>query len=294
MRRSNFFLSLAVLILAAAPVRAEKIDFEDLPAANDPLKTLTDEYAQLGVRFSTTDDGATWSGLTRGDPGQWRLEGSNGAAFAGFDGSSYSALVYFDVPVQEFQLDVARGEGSLWSYDYFMLAGFREAAVVDVAYVFLGDVNSWTTVSMAAEVDRVLLYGVGIPGYRFGIDNLRWAGGESNDVLDVKIDIRPDSEKNPIKPGSRGVVPVVLYGAAGFDVTEIDASTLAFGPGGAGVAHRNGPHLEDVDADGDLDLVLHHRIASTGIDMGDVAACLRGETLDGLAFEGCDAVTPQP
>jgi hypothetical protein len=90
------------------------------------------------------------------------------------------------------------------------------------------------------------------------------------------------------------VVPVVLYGADDFDVTEIDASTLAFGPGEAAVTRRNGPHFDDVDADGHLDLLVHHRIASTGIGSGDVEACLRGETLDGLAFEGCDAMTPVP
>jgi hypothetical protein len=294
MRRSNFLLVLAALALTAAPIGAETIDFEDLVAANDPAQTLTEEYAHLGVHFSTTDDGATWSGLSGGDPGQWQLEGSNGAAFLGFDGSSYSARVYFDEPVQEFQLDVARGEGAVWSYDVFMLVGFRKGALADIAHVYLGYVNSWTTVSMSVEVDQIFLYGLGFPGYRFGIDNLRWVGEESSGVFSVEIDIRPESETNPINPTSRGVVPVVLYGADDFDVTEIDASTLAFGPGEAAVAPRNRPHFDDLDADGYLDLLVHHRIASAGIGRGDVEACLRGETLDGLAFEGCDGVTPVP
>ena len=64
MRCPNLFLLLAGLALTAAPIGAETIDFEELPAANDPVQTLAEEYAQLGVHFSTTDDGATWSGLS--------------------------------------------------------------------------------------------------------------------------------------------------------------------------------------------------------------------------------------
>lgn len=294
MRCSSFFLVLSALALAAAPVAAETIDFEDLPAANDPAQTLDAEYADLGVYFSTTDDGATWSGLSGGDPGQWQLEGSNGPAFLGFDGSSYSAEIYFDEPVREFQLDVARGDGAPWFFDLFVLEGFREGAVVGVAEVYLGGVNSWTTLSMSAEVDTVFLYGWGLQGHRFGVDNLRWAGEGGSSVLSVEVDIRPDSESNPVNVTSRGVVPVVLYGASDFDVTTIDASTLAFGPGEAKVAHRKGPHTGDVDADGQLDLLLHFRIRSTGLGSGDVEACLHGETLGGMAFEGCDTVTPVP
>jgi hypothetical protein len=294
MRRSKLFLILAILLLVAAPIGAETIDFDDLPAANDPVQTLDEEYAHMGVHFSTSDDGATWSGLSGGDPGQWQLDGSHGPAFLGFDGSSYAVLAYFDEPVQELQLDVARGMGAAWYYDSVTLAGFRNSAVVAVDQVYLGGVNSWATLSMSVEVDKIYVYGIGIPGYRFGVDNLRWAGEAAVELLDVEIDIRPDSETNPINSKSRGVVPVVLYGADDFDVTAVDASTLAFGPDEAEVAHRNGPHFDDVDGDGFLDLIVHHRMASTGIGDGDVEACLWGETLGGLPFEGCDDVTPVP
>ena len=93
------------------------------------MQTLVEEYAHLGVHLSTTDDGATWSDLSDGDPGQWQLEGSNGIAFLGFGGRGYSARVYFDEPVQEFQLDVARGEGAAWFRDFFTLAAFREGCL---------------------------------------------------------------------------------------------------------------------------------------------------------------------
>ena len=104
--------------------------------------------------------------------------------------------------------------------------------------------------------------------------------------------LRPDSEKNPIKLGSRGVVPVVLYGEVDFAVEDVDVDTLAFGPDASSIAHRNGPHFDDIDGDGLLDMILHHRIADTGLTAYDVEACLNGQTIDGASFEGCDDVTP--
>ena len=69
----------------------------------------------------------------------------------------------------------------------------------------------------------------------------------------------------------------------------MDSSTLAFGPDGAGIAHAQG-HAENVDGDGDLDMVLHFKTQETGIACGDTEATLTGETFDGQAIEGTDAI----
>ena len=108
--------------------------------------------------------------------------------------------------------------------------------------------------------------------------------------LSVDIDIRPWSPFNRINPLSRGVVPVALLGANDFDVSRVDVTTLAFGPGGAPTAHKKGGRPADVDDDGLTDLVSLYQTERTGIAFGDEQACLTGETLDGAAFEGCDSI----
>jgi hypothetical protein len=53
----------------------------------------------------------------------------------------------------------------------------------------------------------------------------------------VEIDIKPDTDTNPINPSSRGAFPVAILGSGGFDIADIDVTTLAFGPAKAPVRH---------------------------------------------------------
>jgi hypothetical protein len=116
-------------------------------------------------------------------------------------------------------------------------------------------------------------------------------------VGNAAIDIKPGSFPNSINVNrTKGVIPVALLGSASLDVTTIDVTTLAFGPGGAAPAHdlsnpaTYAEHLQDVNNDGLTDLVSHYPIASSGISAGDTSACVTALTTGGALIYGCDSV----
>jgi hypothetical protein len=106
----------------------------------------------------------------------------------------------------------------------------------------------------------------------------------------VALDIKPGTVPNPINPKSHGVIPVAILTTSTFDATTVDPMSVRFGPRGAKEAHNKG-HIEDVNRDGEPDLVLHFKIQATGITCGDTSASLTGETRDGDPIQGSDAIT---
>jgi WD40 repeat protein len=109
----------------------------------------------------------------------------------------------------------------------------------------------------------------------------------------VVIDIKPESDVNPVNPRSHGVIPVAILGSEFFDVTTVDQSTLAFGQNGAPIAHKRA-HFADVNDDSLMDLLAHFRTQETGIAAGDNETCLSAETFDGTMIEACDGVRTVP
>jgi hypothetical protein len=107
--------------------------------------------------------------------------------------------------------------------------------------------------------------------------------------LAVTIDVKPGSDPNTINPLSKGVIPVAILSIGNFDATQVDASSVEFGPNGAKETHGQG-HVEDVDGDGVPDMMLHFKTQETGIQCGDTEATLTGETFGGEKFMGTDSI----
>jgi len=109
--------------------------------------------------------------------------------------------------------------------------------------------------------------------------------------IEVEIDIKPGSFPNSINLDSQGVIPVAILTTDDFDAHFVDGKTVRFGPQEAQAEHWA---LEDVDSDGDEDMILHFRTQDTGIRAGDTEAELRGETVHGWAIYGSDSVRTVP
>ena len=110
-------------------------------------------------------------------------------------------------------------------------------------------------------------------------------------VIEVAIDITPGSFPNSINPRSRGVIPVAILTTETFDASTVDPAMVRFGPDAAAPVHAA---LEDVDGDGDTDLILHFRTQDTGIVCGETSASLTGQTFGAQAVEGSDSIRTVP
>jgi hypothetical protein len=103
--------------------------------------------------------------------------------------------------------------------------------------------------------------------------------------IEVPIDIQPHS----INPKSKGNLSVAILTTATFDATTVNAATIRFGATGTEAAPIR-VAIEDVNNDGDPDLLLYFNTQDTRIQCQTTSASLTGQTFGGQNFHGSDAI----
>lgn len=143
---------------------------------------------------------------------------------------------------------------------------------------------------LAAKLNAIY---VGGSGWRFkgSVDNVSLQGVRK--PIEVQVDIKPGSDPNSINVKSHGVLPVAILTTGAFDATSVDPETVALvvevvvgGESNRSIRSR----AEDVDADGDTDLMLFFRTECLQALSPEVTNLgLVGATWDGTPVFGSDA-----
>ena len=122
--------------------------------------------------------------------------------------------------------------------------------------------------------------------YWFSFNDITTESAAADDP-EVLIDIKPGSDVNSINLKSKGVVPVAILTTEDFDAQDVDPESVLFA-GASPVMW----HIEDVNGDGDDDMLLQFRTQElTELSSESTDAVLTGMTLDGtIVFFGVDMV----
>jgi hypothetical protein len=165
-------------------------------------------------------------------------------------------------------------------------SGPDPASFADLALLTCGSSVSFTAVAGTTYYFQVGDgYGAKSGSLLFNLDGIP----STPEPTPVTIDIKPGGDPNSTNLGSQGVIPVAVLTTDTFDASSVDPTTVDF----EGASPLRSA-LEDVDDDGDTDLIMHFRTQDTNIADEATEACLTGETFAEEQIEGCDSVRIVP
>ena len=108
-------------------------------------------------------------------------------------------------------------------------------------------------------------------------------------TIEVEIDIKPGSDPNSINLKSKGVVPVAVLTTNDFDASIVAPETVEF-TGAEPVRWTT----EDVDGDGDMDMLFHFKVQDLSLTEDSTEATLTGATNIGQPIQDTDTVNIVP
>ena len=116
---------------------------------------------------------------------------------------------------------------------------------------------------------------------------------DSEPIIDVDIDVRPNNARNQVNLKSNMPVPIAILSTEDLDATQVDIDTITLN----GVSTElDRTRVNDVNGDGIADLVVYYRArdlaASGALDADSVDIALEGALTDSLIrVRGTDSVS---
>jgi len=114
--------------------------------------------------------------------------------------------------------------------------------------------------------------------------------------VDPIFNIKPGSFPKSINLGSRGTVPVAVFGSATFDVRQINIATIKLA--NAPIKPKKNGQLmvnyEDINGDGFTDVVVHIITKNLQLKPTDTQANLEGKSINGTIIRDSDSIRIVP
>jgi uncharacterized delta-60 repeat protein len=197
---------------------------------------------------------------------------------------------------------VAGTAGSATAGTAFAVVRYTATGSLDAAFgsggkataVFGNPINN--AFDIVAQPDGKVVLAGGTGDFTRGVTDFalaRFLGAPT--ILNVSVDVKPDSSDNVIPLQSNGVIPVAILTTDEFDAASVEPASVCFGSATDPttrdcIAKQGTGHLQDVNGDARSDLLLQYETQQTGIRPGDTQACLTGKTYNGISIEGCDRI----
>lgn len=207
-----------------------------------------------------------------------------------------SARIYsndLQVTVGQWHQIIMRRDGSTFElfYDNTLIGSVINSTIFeDSSYpLIFGRRNPYGQVfPLDGKLDEVAIWNRALSADEIG---LLYNNGQGRQILPVlvTIDIKPGGYPNSINLKSNGVVPVAILTTGVFDASTVDPETVFFA--GASPVRWT---MEDVDRDGDMDLLFHFKTQELKLDEHSTEATLTGNTYDETSIAGTDTVNIVP
>jgi hypothetical protein len=284
------FLMLPLLDVPSA--LAETITFDDLDPFYSQEVPISDYAGLTWKNFYSMNVSARYAGSYA----TGYVAGMVSAPFVAYNSNGDVAEFSADTPFTFVSASLA----AAWLDGLeITVEGYLDSTLVESRIVKVSPTASQLLTFDYKGVNRVVftpsggapLKGFSGSGTFFVMDNVEIAYDDP-EPTSITIDIKPGDGPNVINPKSKGVIPVAILSIGSFDATKVDPMMVGFGPGGASAVKAA---IEDVDGDGQLDMVLFFRTQATGIACGDTSATLKVMTPDWeTLLEGTDSIRTVP